>query len=407
MASIKKAVRNWIYRTLNKEESPIRQHFALIEEQNRALQADLSRLSNQLSPLGLLPLINEELVNPVSVLHKNDFSLLICNEYLHQYHNKQKTKDYTDHFVSYCYEAPAGYANLGDYIQTLATELAIKQCVEKDSTPVKFEQVFRSHLTNHQGGTCIMQAWYEHKSLTFLPGPDTRPIWIGTHFNADARNLLNILYNNSEYRLSDVGCRDKSTLAFCQSMGMSSYFSRCLTLTLPKRSSEDTNGAKYTYVVDCSEEIISLLPVSLKKKCRVVSQRGFRFQPWQSCETCRTAAENLLEEYKKNAKLVITTALHCAQPCLALGIPVVFVYPVYNYKEEERFSSMDGILPQYTLQDLKDGTVVYPEKAPDIEELKKAILRNLRLSLKTELSKEELEERNNVRKFVEEYNIIN
>lgn len=106
-----------------------------------------------------------------------------------------------------------------------------------------------------------------------------------------------------------------------------------------------------------------------------------------------------------HAKLVITTALHCAQPCLAMGIPVVFVNP--NYSEEERFSSMDGILKQYSLNDLKDGKVIFDEIVLDIEDLKSALLRNLGLSLKEYLSEEEALELTKVRAFIEHYNILN
>ena len=34
--------------------------------------------------------------------------------------------------------------------------------------------------------------------------------------------------------------------------------------------------------------------------------------------------ENLLERYKK-AKVVFTSLIHCALPCIAMGTPVVFV----------------------------------------------------------------------------------
>jgi hypothetical protein len=35
-------------------------------------------------------------------------------------------------------------------------------------------------------------------------------------------------------------------------------------------------------------------------------------------------AQDLIEFYRDNARLIITTRLHCALPCIAMGIPVVF-----------------------------------------------------------------------------------
>jgi len=47
--------------------------------------------------------------------------------------------------------------------------------------------------------------------------------------------------------------------------------------------------------------------------------------PWWSQEAKRILAQNALDEYREHASLVITTRLHCALPCVAMGIPVVFV----------------------------------------------------------------------------------
>ena len=395
MLSIKNTIRKWIYSTLDKEESPIRQGFDSLKTQYNELQSELSSIINRISI---------ENANPNSLLHKNHFYQHICQEYLHQYHTKQKTKDYTDHYVSYCYEAPMGVANIGDYIQTIATEEAIRQCVGNNSKQVKFETVQRNRLTSHQGGTCVMQGWYEHQQLTFLPGPDTRPVWVGTHFCYDARKMIECLYENSSIRFKDIGCRDKSTMAFCQSLGMTAYFCRCLTLTLPKRNAVETQNANRVYIVDCPDKILSYLPTSIKDGAKILSQRNCKFESWMNWQQSRIAAEQLLAEYRQHARLVVTTALHCTQPCLAMGIPVVFIHPKYN--EEDRFSSMDGILKQYSLNDLKEGKVRFDENAPDIEDLKFALLRNLGLSLKENLSDEETQELTEVRAFIEQYNIL-
>jgi len=35
-------------------------------------------------------------------------------------------------------------------------------------------------------------------------------------------------------------------------------------------------------------------------------------------------SEEILSYYKDNAKLMITSRFHCAMPCIAMGIPVIF-----------------------------------------------------------------------------------
>ena len=320
------------------------------------------------------------------------------NLFLQRYYGKQQKGDYRTHFVSYYYEAIYGCANLGDYIQTIATEEAIRKCTNKETT---FEYVLRGALTEHPGGTCVMQGWYEHRKLNFLPGPDTRPVWIGTHLCAEVRNLLIALYNTSSIKFSDIGCRDKSTLTFCRSLGLSAYLSRCLTLTLPRREDTEAALADTTYLTDCSDDIIEHLPANVKDKAKRVTQRNYPTENWKDWRESRNAAEQLLEEYRKHARLVVTTALHCAQPCLAMGIPTIFIKP--GYDEEERFSSMDGLITMYTIEDLKEGRVNFNPEAPSFEDLKAALLLNLRLTLKETLTTEENQKRQHAREFIANY----
>lgn len=351
---------------------------------------------------------DEELKGKIdAVVKENLLSIKVqsaVNNFLQKYYGKKHLGDYSTHYVSYYYASYCSVANLGDYIQTIATEQAIKKCVQGAGDSITFENVLRSSLTDHSGGTCVMQGWYEHQQLTFLPGPDTRPVWVGTHFCSDARNMLKGLCDSSSIRFRDIGCRDKSTMAFCQSLGMTAYFSRCLTLTLPKRSENEAQKANTVYLVDCSEEIIRHLPAEVKDGAKVLSQRNYPFENWMDWKQCRAVAIELLKEYRQHARLVITTALHCAQPCLAMGIPVVFIKP--NYKEEERFSSMDGITKLYSLNDLKEGRVNFEGKVPEFEDLKAALIRNLELSMKEKLTDEEQQERTKVRTFIEQYSIL-
>lgn len=323
------------------------------------------------------------------------------NRFLDRYYAKDIEGGDINHYISYYYETVDNHCNLGDYIQTIATERAIEWCLKKK---LVFVPVHRNKLISHKGGTCVMQGWYEHYDLGFLPGYDTRAIWIGTHFNEVTCKSLSLLFQQSTYKPFDVGCRDKTTLDFCKQWGISSYFSRCLTLTLPRRSEEETAGAKVIYIVDCSDKIVSLLPSEIKYKARIISQREFYSESWQPWQKSREAAESLLDEYRHNACLVITTALHCAQPCIAMGIPVVFINPGYN--ERDRFSSMDGILHQYMQEDLVKGNINFNPKALDIEDLKDAMLINLSLSLKERRNEEEEANRMKARNIIESYSIL-
>ncbi|MGV0033849.1 MAG: polysaccharide pyruvyl transferase family protein [Candidatus Azotimanducaceae bacterium WSBS_2022_MAG_OTU7] len=52
-------------------------------------------------------------------------------------------------------------------------------------------------------------------------------------------------------------------------------------------------------------------------------------------------AGELLERYRTQAKLVITSKLHCALPCIAMGIPVIF----FADKRDERLHLVREFIP--------------------------------------------------------------
>ena len=118
-------------------------------------------------------------------------------------------------------------------------------------------------------------------------------------------------------------------------------------------------------------------------------------------------AESLLNKYRTNAKLVITTALHCAAPCVAMGIPTILISD-NEQENERRFSALRGILPFNTIKDLADGSVNFEPEPVEIEPLKMAIKENLKLSIRKELgnyiSEQELKD---IRSYIAEYNSTN
>jgi hypothetical protein len=66
-------------------------------------------------------------------------------------------------------------------------------------------------------------------------------------------------------------------------------------------------------------------------------------------------AETILKKYAK-AKLVITSRIHCALPCLAMGTPVIFVNGFDSFVDSCRF---DGILDLFNRIDVNTKTGEY------------------------------------------------
>lgn len=248
-----------------------------------------------------------------------------------------------------------------------------------------------------------MQGWFSHSSH-FIPNNETLPIFVGTHFTQEIYKFLE--YFNAYYpwffKNKTIGCRDLSTLEFCKSLGLRAYLSRCLTLTLPRRNQSIVGNT--IYLVGVPKEMLPYLPKHLREDAQKVEQQLVKCENSLDWKNLYTQSENLLEVYKTQAKLVITCALHCAAPCLAMGIPVVLI--AKDKESLDRFSAVKGILPIWTFEDLKAGCVNFSPTSLDIESLKKDMLENLKLSIQKEMG-EKIDEENlcAIRERIENFKI--
>ena len=265
----------------------------------------------------------------------------------------------------YEYQHQFETCNLGDYIQTIAMENALAHCGRKISTKVDRDELayYRGEVRN-----CVMQVWFS-ECCTLLPPPSVNAVYFGTHFSNTGKMILkSALRLNPEWRHTlEIGCRDLSTVRFCQQQGIKSYFSRCLTLTLPKREVKDTQTK--IFLTDLPNEVRSCLPDEIKRGAISVSQKGVQFISGAS-SSFDYVARALLDTYRDEARLIITSAIHCAMPALAMGIPVVFIASSSVANEttlDERFSVLRGLLPIYSIDDVKNQKVNYTSKPVDIE----------------------------------------
>lgn len=286
-------------------------------------------------------------------------------------------------FIRYTYKTPRGLdvRNLGDYLQSEATELAVRAAMGE---AVAFTPWPRNALSWYDGppAICVMQGWYEHDTLRFLPNRNVLPVWVGTHFERATRERLAFLAALDRDLLTDweFGCRDLSTLEWCRSQGLAAYFSRCLTLTLPTRGPARRDKLFLVGPDAWRERVQNALPRALREARPVVCADQLVTGERALAERDHLpAAKTLLQTYRDEAALVITSRIHCAQPCLAMGIPVVFIDPVN--KEAERFSTLRGLIPIHSFDDLKAGKVDLAPEPPDLAPLKRAMLENLRLSI--------------------------
>ncbi len=148
------------------------------------------------------------------------------------------------------------------------------------------------------------------------PPPRLRMLWLSVHISAwAAPTLLAGSYLRSQ---GPIGCRDRGTVRRLEEHGIPAWFSGCLTLTLPPAPGPRGDAI---VLVDVPAVVRDALPKELRAQVLArthVLLAGHRDRLGQ--------ARRLLETYR-SARLVITSRLHCALPCLAFGTPVLFVHP--------------------------------------------------------------------------------
>jgi len=266
---------------------------------------------------------------------------------------------------------PGSY-NIGDDIQSLAARgflPIVDYLVDRDNQQKEIYDLAGRPIGSMDSLSSpvvlVENGWYDGRLTKFPPHPKIKPFFISFHLNENEKlftdpryqvlqkearmgqRLLDTKGGGVEYlrHYSPIGTRDEHTLRFMQANDIPAYNSSCLTLTL--RPSELGIGTqpptrKEILVVDAnideSELFHSLVPSEIISQAIFISH-GLESLPGPLVKQ-RIALE-FLERYR-NAKLVITSRLHCALPCLAFGTPFLFI--LKRMDEDPRFDKNLKIL---------------------------------------------------------------
>jgi hypothetical protein len=224
--------------------------------------------------------------------------------------------------------------NVGDQIQSLAAAQylpQIDQYIDRD---------FLNDFQSEQRTKLIMNGWFMAKPDNWPPSKEIDPLFVAFHITQDHRSHERMLTPESlAYfkKHEPIGCRDFYTQNLLEKNNVNAYYSGCLTMTLP---------SKYQHLPKSNEIIVMDLLYKTQKKSKdilgylkkhwilkqllpkeVLNTASFLIQdaPRHSSEELKfEMAEALLERYAR-AKLVVTSRIHCALPCLAMGTPVLFI----------------------------------------------------------------------------------
>ena len=268
--------------------------------------------------------------------------------------------------------------NVGDYVQSLAA---------RQYLPQVDEFLNRERLGKYEDDPIklIMNGWFTHNVHNWVPSKQINPLFVSFHLNNTAAPFMlkdkGIKYLKQH---EPIGCRDKFTAQILQEKGIDAYFTGCLTLTLDNYKIGDSESrGEDIYIVDpfynypnteklfadtktairgvlkgdafnlnkASKTLKKIVSKDLLKRAKYVTQ--VLPEGKETDEEKFAYAEDCLKKYSK-AKLVITSRIHCALPCLAMGTPVIFLNAFNTFVDTCRF---DGILELFNRIDVaNDGS---------------------------------------------------
>jgi len=176
--------------------------------------------------------------------------------------------------------------------------------------------------------SAIMNGWFLYQKSHWPPSPYINPLFVGIHFSDNQSYGITDEYldgKGREYlkKYAPIGCRDNSTLKKMEKREIPADFSGCMTLTLSPFSDVEYHG-KYI-LVDVSNDVYEKVVQEVgAEQVEVVTHNIVPDQGEKSWKERSELVETFLKRYQ-GAKAVITTRLHCALPCLALGTPVLLL----------------------------------------------------------------------------------
>ncbi len=295
--------------------------------------------------------------------------------------------------------------NIGDYIQTVAQE----QFWDKVDCYVEREEM--NSIRSDEKINVIMNGWYMWQPQNFPPAECINPLFVSIHINPKAAydffSERTIAYLK-EYE--PIGARDKGTQKLLEQHGIKSYYSSCLTLTLGIKYTTNEKNNKIVFVDPYvfRKESPKLIVKSLIKASFHLLKHSFKahrlankisYNPTRISNYCKwldrhlymasfydvysklfddellfnadyishtvnnvgvtddekmQQARDLIKLYA-GARLVVTSRIHAALPCLGVETPVIFIPSSGLDATRENAGRFDGIEDMFNVIRWNDG----------------------------------------------------
>lgn len=252
-------------------------------------------------------------------------------------------------------------SNRGDDIQSYAAILLIEDAVFCDREQLNLIRTPTKLLCN---------GWFMEKGANWPPNRKVNPLFLSFHISTKAKRELTSPASIAYFKQHQpIGCRDTHTLNLLQKHNIRSFLSGCLTLTLPRYTGKRGDDILFVdvmrtnYTSSYRKAIVSrIIPKRYKDKIEFITHFSKEMKS-QTSHKRMNEAKLLLDRYKK-AKVVFTSLIHCALPCVAMGTPVVFVDAGFNNNKakRDRFGGVTDLFTTHLHIDLPFGKRTFLNK---------------------------------------------
>lgn len=277
--------------------------------------------------------------------------------------------------------------NLGDYIQSIAAMQFLPR------VDMYINREYLNRVKSREKIKLILNGWFMHLPQNWPPSEAILPLFISFHISPNVAQKM-LSRKSIEYfkKYEPIGTRDTFTMELLKKQGIDAYFSGCLTLTLNYKFSYPKNRNKIL-IIDLYEEVIDYLPAEIINSAEFITHnisysldkffynffsknfptfysftkkikisKIIKILLWRtdlifrkfkdSVETQKKCLKNAEETVKKlsESKLVITSKLHCALPCLAFNTPVIFIHKNLH---DPRVKDYVNFFHSYSLEEFK------------------------------------------------------
>jgi hypothetical protein len=261
--------------------------------------------------------------------------------------------------------------NMGDYMLTKGIEyIYTRMGINLD----KVKKIHHREFTTYDGEYVVLPVnnilvpWYLNRNGITKLSSKIIPVFLGITFDiskfTNKDSFLEMLKKHEP-----IGCRDDVALKVLQDNNIKSYLNGCCSLTLP-RIKVDRSSFSKIYLVDIPEKLLSYIPISLKNNCKIVTHHKSYKKESYNFEVAMKDAEQQYKIYQNTAKMVVTSRLHAALPCIAMGIPVIVVRDYLGFT----FSWLDKLIPIYTPENY--DKINWDPQIIECEYIKELIVKN-------------------------------